>query len=331
MRLARALYAVSIGAFLLLAATYSPVGFPVDAGRDVSLSWNLYKLDRLDVDALRAQGDGRIVWLLGASVVRESFDEEAINAALPADGPRVAKISFDRGVSGMSSAMVRLLPLEPGDLVVHNVSANNFRRDWIAHVELPHWWITTLYTPADFWGIEELSLQDKIEGSVNYLPRRFWSNHEEHQAGLFRWAQSPVLGAPQDKTNSVHTRFHTSETRAGFKKWRVSARTREQRLHRVEDWDDSQAQFNVQGLAALRARCAEAEVELALIGIPPTDAMSEELVEPGIDALWSALMEREGIEPWPKPPDADYHDFIHPNFRGRAMLSEHFVEWMAER
>lgn len=330
-RLARWLYALVIGAFLLLAAGYSPQGFPVDYGREASLSWTLWKLEGLDVDTLRAEGDGRIVWLLGASVVRESFDEDVINAALPEGGPRVVKIGFDRGASGLAYGMARRLPLQPGDLVVHNVSANNFRRDWIAFVELPHWWLTTLYTPGEFWAIDELSVQDKIEGSVNYAPRRFWSNHDEHQEGLFLWARSPLSGAPEARGQSVHLRFHTGETRKGFHKWRVSERARRQRVHSLERWDASPEQFNARGLTLLRERCEVRGAELLLITIPPSDAMSELLVEPGVEPLWTELMAEAGIEAWPKPPEDDYHDFIHPNFRGRAMLSEHMVEWLDGR
>jgi hypothetical protein len=102
-------------------------------------------------------------------------------------------------------------------------------------------------------------------------------------------------------------------------------------MHRVERWDADPEQFNVRGLTMLGEYCEARGVELALVAIPPTDAMSELLVEPGIAPLWGELSAERGIEAWPKPPDDDYHDFIHPNFRGRAMLSEHMVEWLDGR
>ena len=57
----------------------------VELGREGTVSWMFWKLDTLDTAALRAHPGGRVMWLVGSSVIRESFDE-ALAVALDGDG-----------------------------------------------------------------------------------------------------------------------------------------------------------------------------------------------------------------------------------------------------
>ena len=54
----------------------------VELGREGTVSWMFWKLDTLDAAALRAHPGGRVMWLVGSSVIRESFDEALVNQGL---------------------------------------------------------------------------------------------------------------------------------------------------------------------------------------------------------------------------------------------------------
>ena len=62
--------------------------------------------------------------------LRESFNEAKINQALTAqDSPwRVRKFGMTRGAAGVSAVLLRQLPVQEGDLVVHSVAMGNFSK-----------------------------------------------------------------------------------------------------------------------------------------------------------------------------------------------------------
>ncbi|MCP4807418.1 MAG: hypothetical protein GY913_28860 [Proteobacteria bacterium] len=314
---------MAIALFLAMAVTYSPTGFPVDQGRDSSLTWNLWKLDRLDVEALREGGDGRVAWLVGASILREAVDEEVASAALEIG---VAKFGFNRGASGLSAGFLDRVPLQEGDVVVHNVAANNFRHDWISFVDIPHWWLTTLFAPKDFWSFSELSVQERLEGSMNYAPRRFWTNHDDTQDGWFA-ATTPWLKHRSSKNE--HTRHSGRETSPGFRKWALSDRSADVRRLDLERWDSSPEQFNAWGLERLAETCRAKGVTLILVEVPPTHQMEERLMTPPVLELWDAERKARGIQRLTKVPDDDYADFMHPNPRGREVLTQDVIELLS--
>lgn len=317
-RLARTIYAVTILLFLMIAATYSPTGFPIDRGRESSLGWNLWKLEQLDVDALRAGGDGRVAWLVGPSVLREAVDEQVAQDALDLG---VAKFGFNRGASGLASGFLDRLPIQTGDVVVHSVAANNFRRDWIDFVDIPHWWLTELFAPADFWSIGELSVQERLEGSVNYAPSRFWVNHDDTQEGWKRWAKGE-----DGRSGARHIRHSNQETTPGFSRWRLSESAHQARELSWDRWDAGPDQFNVWGLDRLEATCRQRGATLVLIEVPPTDEMVRQLMAPEALEAWGALKDERGVVRLSKVPDADYADFMHPGPRAREVLTREVVE-----
>ena len=324
-RLARTLYGVAILFFLAIAATYSPTGFPVDAGRDDSLTWNLWKLERLDVEALRSSGDGRVVWLVGASIMRDAADPERLAEQLPVG---VAVFGIDRGASAVAAGFLDRLPVEPGDVVVHNVSGNNMRRDWIGFSGIPHWWLTTLFAPGDFWSLPELSVQERLEGSANYAPRRFWTNHDDVQSGWFVEA-TPWLGHRSSELR--HTAGNLRETRRGFVRWELTEAERQGRFFHADAWDVGPEQVNVWGLERIAASCRARGAELLLVEVPPTDQMVAQLYDDEIEALWAAEREKRGIERLTKVPDDAYADFLHPNPTGRVVLTDELAERISSR
>jgi len=332
-RLVRWLSLVALLLFAAWAWTYSNGATMVAYGRDNGASWNLRKARLLDEKALQRQRGQKIVWLVGSSILRESFNEGNINRALQiADIPwRVRKFGQTRGAAGLSSGMLTHLPIEAGDLVVHNVAVENFRRDWVGFTDLPDWRLLLLMDDADIWAIDEWSTSQKLETLVAW-PRNFFRYHEEAMKGWIRWLEVP-LGekVPRKRRKSMHTRFKSVEEHKKLELVRDKGLASKNTLE-AEDLDLSPQQFNMQGIDRMRTMCQELGVDLVLVDVPQRQEYRDLYLEPEVQARWAAWMtEQPDLLHFPQLPDGDYYDMKHPNFRGRSQLSVLLVQWLMDR
>lgn len=330
-RLIRGLAVFALVIFLAFAQTVHLRGFFVEYGREVTSSWLLWKTDRLREDRLRAHTGGRVVWLVGSSILRESFDEDAINATLGAEGSpwRVSKFGQNRGASGLTSGLLERLPLREGDLVLHSVGMENFLRDWLDRTGVP-WWQVTMLVPLSTWmRASEWSPQEKIEILLS-RPATFWQFQRENERGWLRWIEAPWDGLPRRKTRHYTLTFHKfeadltdDETEGGPEsEWYLGP----------EDIDLSEGQFNVMGLRRMEQRCAERGATLVLADIPPRERYVRDYMAPEVAELWQAWRDaRPDLLRFPQLPDADYYDMKHPNFRGRQTLSAALIGWLQLR
>ncbi len=209
-RLVYALVALALAVFGALTLTYRVDSPIVHYGRQFAISWNLWKLDRLDEGAARAHPGGRIAWLVGSSILRESFDVAAINAALEERGSewRVQKFGLNSGAAGLSWGVARRLPIREGDRLIHGVQIENFQRDWLSFAQLPHWMLGAALTLDELWDVEELTVQEKLEQTVA-IPRSFWTFHDEYQAGLTAWLLAPwYMKVPEVRERNYHVSYH---------------------------------------------------------------------------------------------------------------------------
>lgn len=332
-RLVRWLAVLTLVLFVAWASTYSNSSSMVSYGRENGASWNLRKARLLDEEAQRAHEGGQIVWLIGSSILRESFDEKAINKVLAdiSSPYRVQKFGQTRGAAGLSSGMLSQLPVREGDLVIHNVAVENFRRDWIEFTDLPDWRLLLLLDSSRIWDIEEWSISDKLELLVAH-PQDFFRYHDESMGGWFRWFKARSRGKkPRKRVRSIHTRFKTVKRHK--KLWLVRKKGQQSRnVIGPDALDLSAEQFNMQGLEWMRAECRERGAELVLMDVPQRQEYRDQYLGDGVLDAWKAWMAAQPeLIHLPQPPDGYFYDMKHPNFMGRLMYSTHLVHWLNDR
>ena len=124
---------LALALFGVMASMTGPDSYFVEYGRTNAASWNLLKLRQLDESAVRSHRGGKVVWLVGSSMLRDSFDEKELNKALAERDSdyRAVKFGQARGATGLSRGILRGLPLQEGDLVLHGMGVENLRKDWV--------------------------------------------------------------------------------------------------------------------------------------------------------------------------------------------------------
>lgn len=329
-RLVLGLMAAAALIFATLSLGYGLRAPFVELGREGTVSWMFWKLDTLDAEALRAHEGGRVMWLVGSSVIRESFDEDLVNEALADRGSpwRVQKFGFNRGAAGLAAGLVAELPLRPGDKVVHNVSVGNLHTDWLSFADIPEERLVSLLSAGELLALKELSPQEKLSALL-MIPEGYWRFREEHMRGLVRLLAWPIWGGPRPtpKTKSYNLTFRTLERER--RSPRSFADPTRYRLYQdLPTTDLSPDQINTLGLDRMRRLCEERGAELVLIDIPPTRLFQSQLMSPALREVWDVWREARGVHYFPQLPEDDYFDLIHPNFRGRAALTPALVDWI---
>ena len=331
-RWVRIIAIVAVLLFTGWASTYSNSALLVQYGRDNAASWNLRKARTIRDDYHRAHTGGRIVWLVGSSIMRESFDQKKINKALTkADSEwRVLKFGQTRGAGGLSSGMLQHLPVRSGDLIVHNVAVENFHGEWLELTGLPDWRLLMLLDDPAIWSIQEWSMPQRLEAMVAY-PRAFYSYQEEAMEGLVRWFNAPVWGWPNKRNRSFHTRFRRKKD-ANHRELNERDDLLSQYFIAGTDLDFSTDQFNHQGIERMRAFAKEHGAEFALIAVPQRVAYRDQFVSPEAQDAWSGWQQDQAdLVVFPQPADGDFYDMKHPNTQGRALLSHYLVQWLDAR
>jgi len=319
--------------FALIASQYHVRGWAVEYGRENGASWNLYKLDRTSERKLRGEdGEGKVAWLVGSSILRDSFDEGSLNATLEFEGSdwRVAKFGQTRGAGGLGWGIVRELPLKPGDRVIHNVSMENFRQDWLDFTGLPGWRVQLMLKPAELLAIEEWSWQTRMEELVA-VPREFYRYHEEHMGGVMRWVYAPFVDKwPRPRRRSMHLTSRSVGENSNLE--RARARGERSRYFLSDDKVDlSDSQFNIVGIERMRSRCAELGVDFHLIDVPPRQEYMATFMTEGVRNRWDEWRAQQpDLAYFPQLPEDDYYDMKHPASSGRAALSAVLIEWLDE-
>ena len=127
--------------YLGLASLVQPDSFFVNYGRENGASWNLWKLRHLNETEERAHDGGKIVWLVGSSMLRDSFNAKTLNRVLGERESeyRVIKFGQSRGATGLARGILQNLPIREGDLVIHGMGVENLHKDWVEYSLLPDW------------------------------------------------------------------------------------------------------------------------------------------------------------------------------------------------
>lgn len=329
-RLLRWITLAALASFLLYARTYGLHGPLVEYGRSEQPSWILWRIDQLNEAGLRAHPGGRVVWLVGSSILRESFDEDAINAELAQRDSvfRVYKLGMNRGATGIAEGILEHLPVREGDIVLHSVGMENYLADWLDATGLP-WWQVTMLAPTDLWMASgDWTWQRKLEILCSW-PRDYWWYQEEAATGWQRVFESPWDGWPTRRKSNVTLHFHTYEREPAWARRPPSDVYHPYYLH-PSDIDMSEGQFNMMGLVRMRAFVAARGARLVLADIPPRQEYQDKLMAPSVREQWERWRDAQPeTMKFPQIPDDDYYDMKHPNFRGRAWISHILVNWIA--
>ena len=319
--------------FFGFAAMTGPDSFFVQYGRNNGSSWNLWKLRQLDMEQHRSHRGGKIMWLVGSSMLRDSFNQVKLNKelALRDSEYRALKFGQTRGAAGLARGIVSQLPIRPGDMVVHGMSVENLRKDWVEFSNLSDWRIMLMNTDTEIWDIESWSVQKKLE-ALSAHPRDFFMYQEESMAGWERWLNRwPWEKTPRLKKTSIHINFRPKMKLA---KTAVMAEQSESfRNHmRPGDLDSSSSQYNIQGLATLRSLVADAGAELVLFEHPGRREYREIYIAPEIVSEWYAWWgEQPEVIALPHPADEAFYDMKHPNRDGRSILTAYLADWVVHR
>ncbi len=319
--------------FGLMASMTGPDSYFVQYGRENGASWNLWKLRNLEMEQSRTHSGGKIIWLVGSSMLRDSFNEKNLNKALASSGSEFRAIKFGqtRGAAGLSRGIVAQLPIREGDVVLHGMSIENLRRDWVEFSGLSDWRIMLMNTDAQIWDIDSWSVQQKIEAAVA-RPRNFFMYQEESMAGWGKWLQwTPWGKPPKVKKSSIHLRFRP---KMKLNKVESMAENSEAfRNHmRPGDLDLSPAQYNLQGLADLRSLVADAGAELVLFEHPGRRQYRQIYIAPEVVSEWYEWWwEQPEVIDLPHPDDESFYDMKHPNRDGRALLTAYLADWLEYR
>ena len=323
-RLARGLMACAILLFLGIAATYGPDSWLVERGRGNSSSWALYKVDQLDQDQARAHEGGRVAWLVGSSLVRAAFDEPELNTLLEQrNSPlRARKFAMDRGAAGHAIGLLKRLPVREGDVVVHALSPEHFRPDWLEFTSFPAWRLRMVLEPRELWAIQEWSVQDKLEASMMF-PADFWTYHEDTMKGYERTFLSLVRRGklPQPRRNSIHLTHATVDRAQGYT-GEFPEGPEHPRFQDAEAFQPVPGQINHDGLLEMRAWCEERGARLILVRIPPSPPLREQLQTPELQQAWDLWAQEQGVHDLGQLPEEAFMDEVHPNGQGREVLTE---------
>ena len=316
--------------FLGLSQCYHQDALMVEYGRESSHAWVVWKADNLNMKKRREHEGGKIVWLIGSSLIRESFDEQWLNQQLQqSDSPyRVIQFGMDKGNSGIAFGLLHHLDIQEGDIVLHNIALSAFRKDWLKHSGLPAYQLMELYQDEDFWDIQSWTLADKLEQSVA-VPRNFYTYHGSYMNGLTNWWVNIVDGDMPKKSVSKHYLNHRRKELQPFAPPSLTSR----HYIGVEDFDLSNSQINVQGLQKFQEKVSNVHAELKWLYLPPRQQYMAEMIHPKVVDNFQSYLEswKDSMVYFSQLPELDYYDLSHPNFRGRKSRNQELLQWLESR
>jgi hypothetical protein len=314
--------------FVGLSQCYHSDAELLDYGRTNSMEWNLHKAKNLDMEKRRAHenGQGKIIWLLGSSIVREGFDEKWINQQLGINNSeyRIIKIGTNRGNAGIISGFIKYLDIKKDDIVLHDVPANGFKKDWIEFSAFTTYNLMLVLDKEAFWKLDEWTLADKLEQS-SAVPVQFYANHDTYTKGLTRWftylSDKKVPPKPKSKHYLLYRKIEVE---------RYTTNPKHKSYIGKNGLDFSAEQFNIQGLQKLEQLCENKQAKLILIHIPPRQEYLAKMMHQKTREQYQTYIKNleQELYIFPQQAEDDYYDLTHPNFRGRKQLSQYLIDWL---
>ncbi len=293
-------------------------------GRDNDVTGLFERIDHEYVEQPKELQDHPIIWFVGASVIKQAFDEEALNQGLEAAGSswRVRKHGFARGAPLLAAGMVERLPIKPGDVVVGAAWFSNFRGDWMKDNDSAEALVPYLLSCSEILQLSDILPQERLELCLNH-PGDFFLIRDEWNTGLRRSWNHLALGYKEPRVQRVpklnrgaHPKRFTREE--GF-------RGGGPQVEGALVFDEEHV--NVLGLRRMRERALAAGAAFAVLQLPVHASCESERMSPEAQAQWASYGGPEGI-PFQAVPgawsDDLFFDYQHFNSAGREV----FQQWL---
>ena len=310
-----------------LSTCYHPDAAMVEYGRKSSHPWIVDKIQTLDMEKRRSHKGEKIIWLIGSSLIRESFDELWLNERLAVDGSeyRVIELGMDQANSLLAYGLMKQVDLQEGDVVLHNIALKSYIDDWLGFTGLPTYQLMEILEPQDFWELPEWTLADKLE-QASAIPYSFYAQHNSYTNGLTWWFIHLVEATVPPKRGPKHYLTHYKN-----KKTRFQTPSPESRHYIAKDslrFDETQ--INRWGWDNMRGLAAEKNIELVAIYLPPRQQYMAEMVHPDARAKFETYMQNLDHSKvfFPQLSEEAYYDLIHPNKEGRSIQSQYLLDWL---
>jgi hypothetical protein len=316
---------VVVALFLLNAQLYTPNAFFVQYGRESSQEWIVEKIKRADISQVRSHEGGKIIWLIGSSMMRDAFDETYLNQELEEKNSpyRVFKLGMNRGAPGIVFGLMSMIPFQEGDKLLVNVHETHFKKDWLKFSKLPSYRLMTLYTLQDYWNISEWSLADKLEQSSAF-PWNFYAYHESYTRGATRWLSAFTKPTwPEKEGPSYHWTYNKAKKIVKFR------RGKKNRDYFDRDaLDFSATQFNIQGLLHIQ-QTFPSSIDIHWVYIPASEIYRSEIIHQFHESQFQDwAKEQDNFVYFPQAPDEAYYDIKHANKMGRTFYSDLLLNWI---
>jgi hypothetical protein len=311
---------------------YHNEGFFVGYGRTTNRSWLEWKMSRTEPASLRNDGQNKIIWLVGSSILREAIDETKLNEKLKKakSSYRVLKLTQARGTPIISHGLIKKLAIEQDDELLVSVAPENFKKDWLNFTGMTPWFLSFFLDKNEMWAVSEYGLADKLEQWVA-VPTPFFTFHYEYQGGVARWLQTPIHGVPQMDYDLHYLKFRNwDEIKTLNKSRRAGKKSRYYLSGR--DLDFSEHQVNAQGVAWIQAHVQQRSLALTWLEVPSRPEYRSLFMAPEAQAQWN-LWKRQfkNMLTLPQQPNDHYYDMKHPNFRGRFNLTHALFRWILSK
>lgn len=319
--------------YLGMASLVQPDSFFVNYGRENGASWNLWKLRQLNETEERAHDGGKIVWLVGSSMLRDSFNAKTLNRVLGERESeyRVVKFGQSRGATGLARGILQNLPIREGDLVIHGMGVENLHKDWVEYSLLPDWRIMLMNRTDQIWDIDSWDVQKKLEASVAF-PGNFFMYQEEAMAGWIHWVNAPFyLEIPELPSGHRHLRYRARQKISRTQKM-VDSSEQFRNHMRQDDLDFGATQYNIKGLADFRKIVEEAGAELVLFEHIGRKQYRDIYIDDEVEADWAQWWQAQAeVIDLPVLPEGFFYDMKHPNRKGRTLLTAYLADWLEHR
>lgn len=282
-------------------------------------------------DREEAYGDAPVVWIVGSSITRESFDADRIRYQLKRAGVDlgVEKYAFDRGAPVFAWAFLDRIDLRPGDHVVTTIGYDNFRGGWIDYHGNVAGHLHYLVPPSKLFRIESLRWADRLDYSLAHLPlRSFWQYRDTYRDGVQDWLYY-YFDPTQDKRPEVleeHPR-QPFQNRNAIRGYATNRRLETRNVLAVDDLQPQPGQVNWDGLTWWTEEVRAAGATPWVVYVPHNPLYFERFVdEATVRKFHDAVEPLDGFESLSQLPVDKFMDFRHPNPQGRAVMSQELAE-----
>ena len=318
---------VGLALFFLNAQLYHSDAFFVQYGRESAQEWVVEKIKQTDVSQtkIRSHTEGKMIWLVGSSMMRDAFDETYVNAELEKqESPyRIFTLGMNRGAPGVVMGLMSQIPFQEGDILFVNVHETHFKKDWLQFSELPAYRLMTFYSLSDYWNISEWSWADKLEQSSAF-PWNFYAYHESYTKGATRWLAALTKSDWPQKTDPS---YHWTYNKA--KKIKQYGRGNKSRDYFERDgMDFSPTQFNIEGLNNIQKK-VPSYIDIYWLYLPCSEIYRAEVIHEYHEKQFlDWAQNHNNLVYFPQAPNDAYYDIKHANQIGRDFFNQHLLNWI---